>query len=96
MNIIGIQWGDTSTAAAIENNKVIAAIAEERFTRIKNEMSFPINSIKYCINQFKNQQIDLVTIASKEFEYINTLTHFYSLPISEMIKLQDTYYYPLF
>jgi carbamoyltransferase len=96
MNIIGIQWGDTATVAAIKNNKVIAAIAEERFTRVKNDMSFPINSIRYCISEFGKEDIDLVTIASKEFDYVSALTHFYSLPISEMIKIQDTYYYPLF
>ena len=35
MNILGIQWGDTATVAAIKNNKILSAIAEERFTRKK-------------------------------------------------------------
>ena len=70
MNILGIQWTDSGTCAAIKDNKVLCAISEERFTKKKNDMSFPLNSVKFCINQFKNNKIDLVTVASKEFNYI--------------------------
>ena len=51
MNIIGIQWGDSGTCAAIKDNEVLCSIAEERFTKKKNDMSFPLNSLKYCLKQ---------------------------------------------
>ena len=39
-----------SAAAIIEDGKVIAAAEEERFTGIKHDYSFPINSIKWCLS----------------------------------------------
>ena len=33
-----------------KNNKLIFAIEEERITRIKNDSSFPHNSIQACLN----------------------------------------------
>ena len=59
-------------------------------------MSFPLNSIKYCRSFFKDKKIDLITIASKELDYVTALTHFFSIPVKDMIQLQDDYYYPLF
>ena len=58
-------------------------------------MSFPIKSINFCKKSLNNK-VDLVAIASKKFDYITTLTHFYSIPTNEMFKIQDEYYYPLF
>ena len=94
-NILGIQWGDTATVSAMKDGKVVAAIAEERFSRKKNDMSFPLKSINFCKKSIDGK-IDLVTIASKQFDYLTTLTHFYSIPTDDMFKIQDEYYYPLF
>ena len=33
------------------NSKIIACAQEERFTRIKHTPDFPINSIKYCLEE---------------------------------------------
>lgn len=96
MNIIGIQWSDTGTCAAIKDNKVVCSVAEERFTKVKNDMSFPINALRYCINHFNKEKIDLVAVASKEFNYLLTLTHFFKMPIEEHTRLQYDYYYPIF
>jgi len=38
-----------AAAAIIKNGEIIAATHEERFTRIKHDKSFPINSINYCL-----------------------------------------------
>ena len=95
MNIIGIQWGDTGTCAAVRDNKVLCSIAEERYTKIKHDMSFPLNVLRYCEKQFKNEKIDYIAVGSKEFNYILTLTHFFKMPIKEHTRLQYEYYYPL-
>ena len=39
MITLGINWGDSSTATIMENNKIVAAYGEERFSRIKNDMA---------------------------------------------------------
>ena len=39
-----------SAACIFKGRKLIAAIEEERITRIKNDGGFPIESIKECLN----------------------------------------------
>ena len=50
MNILGINayHGDAS-ASVIQNGQLIAAVEEERFTRIKHWAGFPAESIRYCL-----------------------------------------------
>jgi carbamoyltransferase len=80
MNIIGIQWGDSSTSCLLSDDKIKAASAEERFTRLKNDMSFPKHSLKECFSEISNNgKLDYVALASNEFDYLTTLTQFYSL-----------------
>lgn len=52
MYILGISSGYHDAAAALlEDDNLIAAAQEERFTRIKHDASFPANSIRYCLDQ---------------------------------------------
>ena len=50
MYILGISglYHD-SAAALIKDGKVISAVQEERFSRIKNDRSFPKRAIEYCL-----------------------------------------------
>ena len=51
MKILGINHDMYITSAAlIEDGKIIAAIPEERLTRRKQTREFPINAIKYCLD----------------------------------------------
>ena len=50
MKILGIScFYHDSAAALIVDGEIVAAVQEERFTRIKNDPSFPLNSIRYCL-----------------------------------------------
>nr|MBA3363323.1 carbamoyltransferase [Actinomycetota bacterium] len=51
MNILGINayHGDAS-AALIVDGQLVAAVEEERFTRLKHDTSFPHRSIRYCLD----------------------------------------------
>ncbi len=52
MKILGIAaYYHDSSATIIIDGEIIAAAQEERFTRIKNDPSFPINAIKYCLDE---------------------------------------------
>jgi carbamoyltransferase len=60
MNIIGINaFHADSSACLIINGKLISAVEEERFNRIKHWAGFPIESIKYCL---KESNLDLSDI----------------------------------
>ena len=50
--IIGISYGfHDSAVALIQNGKVLNAVEEERFTGIKHDFSFPINSINWILKK---------------------------------------------
>src|SRR3990167_4605009 len=50
MYILGISaFYHDSAAALIMDGKIVAAAQEERFTRIKNDASFPVRAIEYCL-----------------------------------------------
>jgi carbamoyltransferase len=50
--ILGINaYHGDSSACIIVDGKLVAAIEEERFTRIKHWAGLPVQSIKYCLNE---------------------------------------------
>lgn len=52
MNILGISalYHD-SAASLIIDGEIVAAVQEERFTRIKHDLSLPVNAIDYCLKE---------------------------------------------
>ncbi|HYV02188.1 MAG TPA: carbamoyltransferase [Actinomycetota bacterium] len=58
MKVLGINayHGDAS-AALVVDGELVAAVEEERFTRVKHDTSFPLRSIRYCL-EAGNASID--------------------------------------
>lgn len=69
-----------AAAALIEDGKVVYAAQEERFTRIKNDASFPENAIRFCIKE--------ACITLEQIDYIA----FYDKPFLKFERLLETYY----
>lgn len=70
MYIIGISaYYHDSAAALIKDGEIIAAAQEERFSRIKNDASFPRRSVVYCLQEAGIQlsEIDFVVFYDKPF-----------------------------
>ena len=67
MYVLGLNFrhGDSS-ACIFRDGKLICAVEEERFNRVKNTSQFPINSIKFCLNQasISIHEIDYITVNS--------------------------------
>ncbi|MFM8314186.1 MAG: carbamoyltransferase [Deltaproteobacteria bacterium] len=66
--ILGISFGHgDSSAALIVNQRLVAAVEEERFNRIKHFAGFPEKSIRYCLEHAKisPEQVEVVAIAKK-------------------------------
>src|SRR5690606_18191051 len=81
MKILGISaYYHDSAAAIIENGKILYAAQEERFSRIKNDASFPQKAIEFCLNEsgFSIEDIDLIA--------------FYDKPFLKFERLLETYY----
>ena len=51
MMILGLATMGESSAALLENGRIVAAAEEERFTRHKHEGCFPIRSTHYCLKE---------------------------------------------
>ncbi len=52
MKILGISaYYHDSAAALLEDGKIVAAAQEERFSRVKNDESFPQAAIAYCLEE---------------------------------------------
>ena len=80
MNILGISaYYHDSAAALIVDGKIIAASQEERFTRIKHDYNFPIEAIKFCLDE--------AGISEKDIDYIA----FYDKPLLKFDRIIETY-----
>lgn len=70
MYILGISaYYHDSAACLLYNGDIVAAVQEERFTRIKNDACFPVYSIKYCLEEacISLYQVDFVVFYEKPF-----------------------------
>ena len=80
MNILGISaFYHDSAACLIIDGKIIAAAQEERFTRKKNDASFPTNACAFCLD-FGNLDVELI-------DYVV----FYDKPLLKFERLFETY-----
>ena len=67
--IMGIRYGHDASVALIVDGKIVANVAEERFTRFKNDGSFPINAIEYCLQTagISSEELDAIVLPSKGY-----------------------------
>ncbi len=79
--ILGISaFYHDSAAALVVGGKIVAAAQEERFTRIKHTPDFPVQAIKYCLED-----------AGLEIDDLDAVV-FYDKPLLKFERLLETYY----
>ena len=79
--ILGISaFFHDSAAALIVDGKIIAAAQEERFTRVKNDPSFPANAVEYVLKEAGVLSTEVTQIA------------FYEKPLLKFERLLETYH----
>jgi carbamoyltransferase len=70
MRVLGISaFYHDSAAALVEDDRIVAAAQEERFTRKKHDPSFPKNAIAYCLEEagVKLDELDHAVFYDKPF-----------------------------
>ena len=70
MYILGIGcFYHDSSAALLKDGNIVAAAQEERFTRKKHDISFPINSVNYCLESqgITIDDVDYIAFYEKPF-----------------------------
>jgi carbamoyltransferase len=81
MNILGISaFYHDSGAVLLQDDHILAAAQEERFTRKKHDSAFPVNAIKYCLGSSNVNLQDIAAVA------------FYDKPFLKFERLLETYY----
>ena len=72
MNILGINayHGDASAALLIDG-QLVAAVEEERFTRVKHDTAFPHEAIRYCLESAGMRPHDVDHIALSRDPFAN-------------------------
>jgi len=86
MIILGIVNEEVSGACLVKNNEIIAAVSEERFTRIKNDSSWPSQSIEYVLKQQNVELSDIDYVAygwSADFSSQKHLLMFFDRVVEE-------------
>lgn len=82
MKVLGISalYHD-SAASIVVNGEIIAAAQEERFTRVKQDASFPVNAIQFCLAEAGIQLSELDAVV------------FYDKPLLKFERLLETYFF---
>ncbi len=76
MIVLGIScYYHDSAACIIKDGKIIAAAAEERFTRIKHDNNFPKKAIEFCL--------DSLNISANEVDFVS----FYEKPLIKFERI---------
>ncbi len=63
MNVLGLHIGHDSSAALVVDGRIVADVAEERFTRTKHYSGLPIFSIEYCLKSQGLTMADIDVVA---------------------------------
>lgn len=81
MTILGISaFFHDAAAAIVEDGRVVAAAQEERFSRIKNDAAFPIDAVRFCLDQAGVGLDDLDAVV------------FYDKPLLKLERLLESYH----
>lgn len=90
MKILSIYASLPSTVSLIVDNKVVSAVNEERFTRIKNDEVFPKNAIDFCLNNsnIEGKDLDAVAVASLISPFDVNLVQKSSWTVQDYLKEQ--------
>ena len=98
MIILGIHDGHEASAALLIDGKVICAVQEERFTKLKGDYGFPINAVKYCLKSqnLKTSDIDEVALGTFKFNpVLIKIKRNANFEVSDWIEEQERFWKPV-
>ena len=96
--VLGGYEGHNASSALMIDGKIICASHEERFSKLKNDVGMPIQSMKYCLKEagVTSDQIDEVMLCNDKFNKNGIANILLKRPalysISDWIKENDLYW----
>jgi len=97
MKILALTLEKCSGCAIFVDDKIIFASSEERYSRIKSDSSFPLNSIKEGLEYsgLRGKDFDKIIICGNKLSLIPSLINEYStFSLDDQIKSMEEYWYP--
>ena len=100
MIILGISAEHNSAACLMINGRIVSAIQEERFTKIKNQCAFPLLAVTKIIDCYLDgdvNKIDKVVYGqTKSDPYYSCIDRYSSYTVQDHIKEMKELWYPYF
>tara|TARA_B100001540_G_scaffold298082_1_gene301321 strand:+ start:4482 stop:6272 length:1791 start_codon:yes stop_codon:yes gene_type:complete len=97
MKILSVTLEKCSGCALLIDNKIIFSTSEERYSRIKSDSSFPLQSILHALKfaNIEGKDLDQIIICGNMLSLIPSLTNEYStFDVDEQLDLMKKYWYP--
>ena len=86
---LGINVSHGASAALLINGKIVLAVQEERFNKVKNFVGYPKKSIDLCLNYAKSK--DLI-IEEAGFSTINNIVFPFKYPLDNYFSIKENHY----
>ncbi|MBS28875.1 MAG: hypothetical protein CL566_08150 [Alphaproteobacteria bacterium] len=100
MYILGIASEHCSSAALMKDGALIGIVQEERLTKFKNHVAFPVRSIQQLIDKHLDgdaSRIDKVVFGVRESDpFYAALDRFSNFSVAEHVREQHELWYPHF
>jgi len=100
MVILGIHCGHNSSAALMINGRIVGAVQEERFTKRKNQVAFPVQSICHLIKVHLTGdpgRVDRVAFATNDVDPVGlALTRYSEFSVLDHVRENREYWWPVF
>ena len=97
MKILAVTIGRCSGCSIMIDGKIVYAVSEEKFSRIKSDESYPKlsidNALSYC--KIQPNELDKVLIAGNRIAIIPPLLRVYTkFSVKDHLKMMKDYWYP--
>jgi len=98
MRILGISISHEANAALFVGDQIVAAAAEERFTRLKMDMAYPKNAIEFCLDftGIDPSELDYVALSTeKDVPETFMVNRNATFSVDDFVKEQHDFFKPL-
>ena len=100
MVILGIHCGHNSAAALTLDGGIVGAVQEERFTKRKNQVAFPVRSIRHLVDVHLGgdaKKIDRVVFATRDVDPTGlALARYSDFDVADHIRENHEYWHGVF
>lgn len=100
MKILGIHCGHNSSAALMIDGRIVGALQEERFTKVKNQTAFPARAIAHLLETHLDGdagRIDRVAHATQHIDAVGlALARFSHYTVHDHVRENHEYWWPVF